>query len=310
MSISIYCSPTHLKVLVGKVSGNNLLVSDFDEPSLPEGGMINGIITNEDAMISFLRETNDRLGLSGQDTHLVIDNNNIRSKVMELPPVSEAKMLEFIGRELGQFGQFGQDGAAVAERSDVFDYAVLEPKSKEGGVKVLAVAVGRELLETYRDTFEKAGYELKSINIGVNAQIKLAAFVPELNTGTYILAQVDDRNLALTMFVDGHYTVANKYRLMNEQSTFDWYSEIGTNISSMIQFNKGQHHNSEISETYFAGLKSTEITEIRSALSYLGIEIKELDLSGSVSLSGKAAEKQGIFNSGSFLLNIGTLVKK
>jgi len=269
--------------------------------TLPEGAMINGIITDEDAMIRFLSEVGVTMSLLKQETLLVIDNNSIRSKVMDMPAVPEAKMLEFISRDLGSFTE--------GESNDVFDYTVLKAKLPEGGSRVLAVAVDRELLQTYRTTFTSAGYNLKNINIGVNAANKIARVSSQLTTGARILAIVDERNLTLVLFEGGDYKITNKYRLMNFDDTPEWRQEIGNHVSSVIQFHKGQRPTEEITAAFFAGLSPAQTAALAEPLAFLGIEIGMLDLASHVKIASKAATKDGGLNPGKYLLNLGVMLK-
>ena len=302
MNVSLYCSPTHLKLVVGSADSTAIKVDDYGAFPLPEGAMINGIITDEEAMINYLSTIGAAMGGFKHEALLVIDANSIRSKVMDMPVVSGQKMLEFIASDLGAFNEEGNN--------DVFDYAVLNGKLPEGGARILAVAVDREILQVYRNTFSSAGFNLKGINIGVNALIKLSRILPQLKTGARILAAVDDRNLTLSLFENGDYKITNKYRLLNTESTPEWRQEIGNNISSVIQAHKGQRPVEDISAVFFAGLSPEETESLTEPLAFLDIETDMLDVASFINLTGKAAQNNGGFDPGQNLLNLGTLLKR
>lgn len=301
MAVSLYCSATHLKVIVGSADANSVRVDNYAMFTLPEGAMINGIITDEEAMIRFLSEVGANMSLFKHEAILVIDNNSIRSKVMEMPSVPEAKMLEFISRELGVLTE--------GESNDVFDYTVLGGKTEGGGSRILAVAVDRGLLNAYRNTLTSAGFNLKSINIGVNAAYKIARVSPSLMSGAAILAIIDERNLTLMLFEGGEYKITNKYRILGADDTPEWRQEIGNNISSVIQFQKGQRPTEEISAAYFAGLSPAQTAALNEPLEFLGIQIGILDLAARVKISEKAASEDGGLNPGKYLLNLGVMLK-
>ena len=269
---------------------------------LPEGAMINGIITDEDTMIRYLSGIGTEMNLFKQEAMLVIDNNSIRSKVMDMPAVNEVKMLEFISRDIGIVSEGG-------EVNDVFDYTVLNAKVAGGGSRLLAVAVDRALLQAYRNTFTSAGFNLKNINIGVNAANKMARVSPDLMTGARILAIVDERNLTLMLYEDGAYKITNKYRLLASDDTPEWRQEIGNNLSSVIQFHKGQRPTEEISAAFFAGLSPAQTAALAEPLSFLGIQTGMLDLAPRVKISSNAAAKDGGLNPGKYLLNLGVMLK-
>lgn len=300
---SIYCSPTQVKVVMGSAESKSIKIDNYATALIPEGAMINGIITDEDAMINLLSDLNSQYVLDKDDTLLVIDSNSILTKTMDVPPVSEHQVLEFVAREFSQYGE--EDG----EAEKIYDYTVIDPQAESGGATILAVGANKGLIESYQRVFVSAGYNLKGINIGINAQIKIASYIPQLQTGTYVLAQVDGKNLTFTLFNEGEYSLTNKYRLLNMTGTPEWFNEVGDNMSSMIQFNKGQRTTNDITAAYFVGITPEEISALSSNLQYLNIEMSELRFDGSVVYSDTVTSKGG-FSAGNFLYNIGNLLKK
>ena len=302
MNVSLYCSPTHLKLIIGSADSNVIRVEDYGIFALPDDAMINGIITDEGAMIRYLSAIGDAMDCFKHEALLVIDTNSIRTKVMDMPIVTEEKMVEFIAHDLGAFTEGGTN--------DVFDYAVLNGKMSDGGARVLAVAVDRDILQVYRNTFTSAGFNLKGVNIGINALVKLSRILPQLKTGARILAAIDDRNLTLSLFEEGYYKITNRHRLMNPEDTPEWRQELGNNISSLIQFHKGLRPTEEISAVFFAGLSPTKTAALNEPLAYLGIEISLLNVATHIRLTGKAAKIDGGFAPGQNLMNLGNMLKK
>ena len=274
MSVSMYCSPTHLKLISGKSSSKGIDINGYAEIPLPDGAMINGIITSEDTMISFLKGVGESMNLFKEEVSLVIDNNSIRSKVMRVPPVNESTIMTFVERDMGIV-------SGVEKTNDVFDYSVLNPVADADGAKILAVAVSRELLETYKNVFEEAGFKLKNIDIGADSIIKIGYAAPQLDS-TNILAIIDGKTLMLSLFEDGDFSITNRYRIMNSEGTPEWFNEIGGHVSSVIQFQKGQRSGSDVSYVFFAGLDASLVENLKDSLRYLAINVEQLDLSGIV----------------------------
>ena len=300
---SFYCSPTQIKIVMGNSDSKIVKVDNYAITVIPDGAMINGIITDEEAMTNALASLASEYALDKDESHLVIDSNSIMVKTMDVPPVSENQVLEFIEREFNQYGEEQDD----AEK--VYDYTVINPKAVSGGATVMAVSASKDFINSYRTAFVSAGINLKGINIGANALIKLGHFIPQLQSGTFVLAIVDEKNLAFTLFNEGEYSLTNKYRLLNMIGTPEWQGEIGDNLSSMIQFNKGQKDTSDIEAVYFAGVIPQEVEELRGNLSYLNVEVGALNTTGAVIYSDEVTSKGG-FSAGNFLYNIGNLLKK
>lgn len=288
---------------MGESDAKSINLDNYAMANIPEGAMINGIITDEEAMTNALAALASEYALDKDDSYLVIDSSSIMVKTMDVPAVSEHQIIEFIEREFSQYGEEESD----AEK--LYDYSVLNAHAESGGATILAVAVSKGLIESYRTVFVSAGIDLKGINIGTNAMIKLARFVPQLQTGTYVLAIVDGKNLTLTLFHEGEYGLTNKYRLLNMIGTPEWQNEIGDNLSSMLQFNKGQKDKRDIESIHFTGILPEEIESLKNTLAYLNISIDGLNVAGSVIQSDTISAKGG-FNTGGFLYNIGNLLKK
>jgi len=302
MNVSLYCSPTHLKLIVGSGEKGSIRIDDYAAFPLPEGAMKNGVIINEEAMAHCLSEAGKRLEAFKHDALLVIDANSIRSKVMDIPIVPEAKILEFIAHEIGVFSD--------DDSGEVFDYTVLNGRLPEGGARVFAAAVDKKVIHTFRKTVTTAGFKLKAIDIGANALIKISRLLPQLSTGARILAVIDDRNMTLALFEDGEYEITNKYRLVHPDDTAKWREEIGQNISSLIQFHKGLRSDEEISAVFIAGISPSRAATLAEPLSFLGVETGMLYLAPYLRLTGKAAKKDEGFYPSQNLIGLGALLRK
>jgi hypothetical protein len=291
-----------MKFVAGDAGAKSVRIRKHAEIVLPDGGMINGIITDEEVMTRFFAQVRSDYGLGKEATMLVINNNNIQAKSLEIPPVPEDMAIEFIRREYSQYSE---------NDNSVYDYAVLSPKGAGGGVRILAVGAPRDLIASYRRVLVSAGFDLKRIDIGLNCQIKLARFLPQLQQGSVILALIDGRMLTLTLFENGNYVISNRYRLPRTDDASALTEEIGGNISSMIQFNKTQKDSAAITVAYIAGTDETGIDALRFSMNHLGIDIRPLDMSANVSPAEKSpADAEAAFDTGRYLLNIGNLLKK
>lgn len=300
---SFYCSPSQIKVTMGDSDNKAIKIDNYAVATIPEGAMINGIIADEEAMINVLASLTSEYVLDKDDSYLVIDSNSIMVKTMDVPPVSENQIVEFIEREFSQYNY------EENQAEKIYDYTVINPQAASGGATIMAVGVSKGLIESYRTVFVSAGINLKGINIGANVLIKLAHFLPTLQSGTFILAIIDGKNLSYTLFNEGKYSLTNKYRLLNMIGTPEWQNEIGDNLSSMIQFNKGQKDTNDIESVHFAGILPEELESLKRNLAYLDIGMGGLNTTEPVIISDMISGKGG-FSAGSFLYNIGNLLKK
>jgi hypothetical protein len=300
MLVSLYCSPTHLRLLVGDANSQRVTIDEFRELALPEQSMINGIIINPDAMLRFFQDVSQQFGPYTQDATLVIESNNIRTKVMTLPAVKEGKLSGFVQQDFGE----------ISEEDDVFDFTVLGPNRESGGLEVLGIAAGRVLLKNYIDVLESARFKLKVIDVGTNALAKVAHFIPQLQVSNTILVHSDDNALTLTLYEQGMYRISQKYRLLNPPESVERYREVANNISSMVQFQKSRRRDISIETILVLNDAPEYLPAFVEATGFLEIPVAELNLDAQVKLVSKAGFEQTPFIGSKYLYNIGSMVRK
>jgi len=291
-----------MKLLTGSADSKGIKVSKFANIPLPAGGMINGIITDSDIMTKYFLDISNQYALSRGPAWLIVNNTNINTKVLDIPNVDEAKALDFIKREISQPSEEG-------ENDIVYDFTVINPKSASGGVTVLAVGANREFLTKYKEVIDAAGIDLKGIDLGINCQIRLAGFFPQLKEKSVILVWVDGRALTLTLFSGGEYKVQNRSRMIHPENDPEWADEIISQISSMIQFSKSQRGSEAVTDAYVAGMSMQSMPTLVNKIEPLEIGIKPLDLVTKVNLASKD-DAPANWNPGEYLLNIGNLIGK
>ncbi|MDR2196866.1 MAG: pilus assembly protein PilM [Coriobacteriales bacterium] len=300
MSVSLYCSASNLRVLVGSVNARQARIDAAADLALPENAMLNGIITGQDAMRRFLTEVNETHGPFRQEAVLCVESSLVRTRVITIPKVPEQQMLRFVTEEL--------NSALDTEADDVFDFAVLGPNRSKGGIDVLGIAVGRALLATYISVFEEAGFKLRHIDVGANALIKVATFSPHLLDGNDLLALIDDATLFLVLFDHGRFVLVKKYRLMAAPNTDERRREVGEHLSTFVQFQKTQNSEGDVHAVHVAGISAERIAQLAELVSYLQMPIIPLDIDEHLKFSDKMAFGSGDFESYKYLFNIGALM--
>ena len=314
MDNTFYCSPNTLNMIIGSATSTSIHVEDFRQVPLPEGAMINGIITNVEAMCEFLdtiaKEYHLQNGATGSNpllsnkSRVIVQASNIVTKIMEVPAVDEAQVKEFIAQEFTQYEDNPSERANL-----LFDYTVLNQIGPQGGVEILAANAGRDLVEDYVRAFSQATYNVEQVGIGVEALIKLVALIPTLTGKTYLLVQVEPSRQTITMFLDGTFRIFNGYRLTGEEGSDAWVAGVGQNLASMLQFSRAQRGQSELSQVYFAGLTPENLAKLKEDFGYLNVEMDHFDLSQVVTVAPSITEDR-MFNPGGFLFNLGALCKR
>lgn len=314
MENTFYCSPDKLNIVMGSASATGLFIDDFRVIPLPDGAMINGIITNVDSMCDLLdtvaKEYHLQSGASGSNpllvhpSHIVIQASNIVTKIMEVPPVDEAQIREFILRDFMQYGD-----SVEANDAMLVDYTVLNQIGPQGGVEILAASAGRDMIEDYYRAFAQANYQVEQIGVGVEAIIKLVGLLPSLTGQTYLLVQIEDARQTITMFIDGTFRLFNAYRLIGKPGSESWLGEIGQNLASMLQFSRAQRGQTELSHVYLAGLLPHYIEKLKVDFAYLKVGMNHFNLSQVLRVSEKITADRH-FDPSALLFNLGALIKR
>jgi hypothetical protein len=302
MEASIFCSSTALRLLIGQGNAQSFVIEDFHSEELPEGLMINGIIVSPDALAAFLGEMNQQWGPFRQNCTLVVENNAIRTKRVEVPNVREGQRLQYVREELSSLIEDGSD--------DVVDYSELGINPETGALSVLGVVAGKVQLEGYVAAVRGAGFNLKRIDVGVNALSKVGRLFPELSQGYRMLSIVDCNIATFTLYHDGEHQITRRHRLLAPGDTDERRAEVAGYLSAMLQFQKSQRNELETDSLHIAGIHSDRIQRFIKSAEYIGIPMMELQVPPTLELRGQAAFNAANFELGANLHNIGGLIRK
>lgn len=246
---AIFISNHNIQIVKGSCDKNDMIkIDDYKEYELDEGCMINGVITDEQPVREIL-ETIKGNGVN--QAILVIDSGQIIVKNMNIPILNKKETLKIVQDELASVDQTYEDL--------IYDYSVLRNSFEDQpGGEILCCALERKLLASYIDLFASVGIKLTAVDISVNALQKLTQELPDLEHKTYIVSILDGNNVSSYLFEDNHYTFSNRSRLFSDRGTNAFITEMNSNISQLIQFNKSKRSLYTIDIAYFCGLEDGE----------------------------------------------------
>jgi len=95
MAVSVYISNTSIKVVNGKSGKNKITVKDAVRRSIPEGLIINGIITNENGLKDEIKKIWNEYNLPLKDVRLVISGKYVMFKLMKVPNTTPKNICRF-----------------------------------------------------------------------------------------------------------------------------------------------------------------------------------------------------------------------
>ncbi len=166
MQTVVYFSNDGIQVLQGTIKGGRLNISNFILLPVETGALINGVITNEEAVresIVAARKENPKLF---KNMKLVIDSSLIATKTVAVPKLKPKELAALAAAEF--------DDSAGNYDDLVVDYAHIPGVT---GNNIFGCGVEKRVLESYITLFASLKIQIKSIDVGLNTLIQ---YVPQL----------------------------------------------------------------------------------------------------------------------------------
>lgn len=197
---SVYISNEHIQAVSAVRSGKKLTVKMVAEQKLPEGCILNGVITDEAALKTELSAMWKAFKLPRKGLRLVLESGAVSTKLLNLPNLSKPEyMNKLISDNL--------PGSEIEEA--VYDYKTLGA-APEGGISVLACMAERSFIKSYIELFSGAGLKLASIDLAVSGLIRLVKFCGEFSDRTFVISVIDRNNVSQFLFIKGEYRFSNR----------------------------------------------------------------------------------------------------
>ena len=225
---SLYLCSRTVYAAVGTPTGSGARVVAAAQTELPEGCLINGVITNEADLTAALKEFFTANKLPMNHVALIAGGSQFMHRILTLPAMSEKKRMAVLSHELAS------GGAEVKAPLD--DYMLLSRDAKTRVDTVLATRVEQSVIAGYDALAKAVGFKLYSIDLGLAAPIKAVRTIPDLQQKTFVLLQFDDDTISACLFVQGQYTYSTRSRLFNPRGSAESGTEIAQKLSGLIQF--------------------------------------------------------------------------
>jgi len=287
-------------VLSGMSKGNNVYINCYKTFELSEGSIINGVITNNYSIKEVLNKIKADKELYFKKVRIVIDSSLIYIKKAVAPKISQSKLNIFVENEFV--------GLDKKNNELIFDYSIINTNNQtKRNINVVCYATEKSLVKSFIDIFAEEKINILSIDISTNCIIKFASCIKSLAKKTYVIANVDRNNISLILFVDNSYYYSTRARLLSDIGTEDFYQEISSQISSIVQFNKSQRNGFDIEEAYICGLTDIENSICSRYISDLKIRNSSTIIFNSIITYSKKMQSMSATD---YVYNIGTLLGK
>lgn len=278
---SLYLCNRIVSAAVGTPAANGVKITSVCQTELPEGCLINGIITNEAELTAALKQFFADNNLPTQRLALAVGGSQFVHRVLSLPRMNEKKRLGILTRELSS------GGADFTCPLD--DYMQLARDKKTGADTVLGTRVEKSVIDTYVALAQACGLHLYSIDLALAGQIKLVRVTPQLAAQTFVVLQFDGDSLVACLYENGQYKYSTRSRLFNPRGTEASGSEIGQKLSGLIQFQAAAKSEHRITNVYLAGSTDDDLAVCRPACEALQLQLSLLPDSPTVRLPAGCA---------------------
>lgn len=288
---SLYLCNRTVYAAVGTPARGGAVLRTLCQAELPEGCLINGIVTNEAALTAGLKDFFAANALPARRVALVLNGTQFVHKVLTLPDLPEKKLRPIVTRELG----------VPPEGQYLDDWMLLRRDARAHTQTVLATRVDKTVLDHYVALTKAAGLTLCGVDIGLACLIQLVRAIPALTDKTFVLLEFDGDNLYAVLFVQGQYSYSSRSRLFHPRGTQEAAAEIAQKLSGLLQFhltNKSEHR---ITDVYFGGCSADELEQCRPGAEALGLAAALLPDSPAIRLPAGCALADAAFPAGNLL---------
>lgn len=263
MKTSIYMSNRYVSIIIGDSLKK---IEAIYRTILPEGCMINGVITNGEKVCQFLKEYMNKKDISLEDVSLVIDSTQIITKVLDLPLLKESELLNVINKELN---------VLIDVDTLVYDYMILEQEKKL--TKYLVCGIEENIIESYIDLFSQFDVGIKRMNIALAAVIKIIDQISLMKKKTGVVIIIDGDSLMSILFENGSYIFSSHTRLYSQHGSAAFANDITKNIAGLQQFLASEKSEYIITDVYLAGFSKEDYDICKVSIDIPSIKLHDLD---------------------------------
>lgn len=165
--------------------------------STPEGVLDEGMLYGYENFAMALKKMLKAKGFKARKAIFSVSSNRIASREVEIPYIKENQIRDFVLAN-------ASDYFPVDITEYIISYIVLENLENDNGMKAIrinALAMPSEILESYRDFAKLSGLELEAIDYDGNSLYQ--AVKKECGVGSQIVIKIDEKSSIVTVMNNG-----------------------------------------------------------------------------------------------------------
>ena len=280
MSVTVFLSNTNIQIVVGAGTNAGAKVKRLVSVGIPNGAVLNGVVMDENALVSAIQECWKVNKLPKSEVTLILNSPQLRASIIDMPVMPDKKTTEYVQRET-------KDGRLA---KPVTAWYLLEKMPKQKSQKVIAETTDSQFITTYVGIFARAGIKLIDIHDGVTLAIELLKGSTRNKTVVYMI--LDGTSLVTIFFARGQYYYHSTKRVFNQPGLPEFAKEIFSAISEIRQFASAQKLEDSIDEILFAGLGEQQVSRLADDMADIDNNIKLSAVTCPSYVKAKNNEKQ------------------
>ena len=280
MSVTVFLSNTNIQIVVGAGTNAGAKVKRLVSVGIPNGAVLNGVVMDENALVSAIQECWKVNKLPKSEVTLILNSPQLRASIIDMPVMPDKKTTEYVQRET-------KDGRLA---KPVTAWYLLEKNPKQKSQKVIAETTDSQFITTYVGIFARAGIKLIDIHDGVTLAIELLKGSTRNKTVVYMI--LDGTSLVTIFFARGQYYYHSTKRVFNQPGLPEFAKEIFSAISEIRQFASAQKLEDSIDEILFAGLGEQQVSRLADDMADIDNNIKLSAVTCPSYVKAKNNEKQ------------------
>ncbi|MDR0292963.1 MAG: hypothetical protein LBH95_02280 [Oscillospiraceae bacterium] len=262
MKSSIYVSAEQIQV-IGYVGGS---VKQYLTHPLPEGTMINGMITDAAFLTECLEGMRKEHPGLFADPSLIVDGSSILSRRLVTPKLGGKRRQQLVR----------DDFADATDNPNNLVCGSFKMGDEGGSEVILACAADSAQVDSYTEAFKAAGIRLRSIHVGAQAILSFVAPRQELRQKSFILNLLDGFTMVSLIFQNGNNVFMSRSRLYGDTKEALFQNALD-NLSGLIQFNRSQKFE-ELTHCYYLGVNEADLRLMEAINPYGDLQMGIIDI--------------------------------
>ena len=243
MKVILFLSNQNVQIVVGKKQLGNIVIERTVSVQAPEHSIINGVVTDQDVFMDFIKKTFETYKISTKNITLVLNSTKFVGNQMVLSKTGPIRMLANVEKDFTDI-----------DRTDARIYGYTEISSDGSKVKVYAQSAPLEYIENYYLMFKEAKFHIYAIYSGQESLIRFITDTVAKENENFVLMLKDTSTLYTLLWTSGEMAYFNSNHLISERGQ-ELSEELADGVRKLFQFMKANQLSEHVEKIFLSGFE-------------------------------------------------------